>query len=825
MSRTGPDRTPQRLLLVSADIGEGHNATGRAIEEAAHRLWPECRVDWLDTLELMGPGVGPLFRWIYVRNVQSTPWLYDLFYNALWRQRWFADASRRFVGAWSGPPLRRAIARLNPDMIVSTYPMGTAGLDRLRRQGELDLPVSAVVSDFCPHPFWVYPEIDMHYVMSRASQDALYRAQPDARAAVCVPPVVPGFEPEDRHAARRRTQLPEAGFHVLVSCGSFGFGAVERAVDTALDVDDVDHVIVACGRNEQLRRRITERVHRRGPRAVEKVSALGWFEDMPGLTAAADVVITNAGGATALEAMACGRPVIMFEPIAGHGRGNADIMARSGLAELCSDTSALADTLGELSGDPGRLARLQQRVLDHARSADFTEQVRELGGLARHHGRRRLRATDAFFAQAETSNVPQQTGAILTLEGARTSESSQDWAQHLAKLIEHRGPRLPMLRTMLVRRRARRPVWQGVRELDPWRHLEHRDVVTPHEFHECIREFFSGPVPTDRPPWRIMLLRRDEEVRLLAKLHHSLGDGIAVTDTLVRLLRDSEPADNARAGETLDSAPTTPAVRDRIRSAVRRSATLARGFVGLAGSGFAPSSALDGKSTATRRFGAVELSAAKVRAGARAHGIPRSVLLIGLVAEALHRTLDEQRGTAPGQRVRAMVPRTTRAVHENPTGESFGNHTVAVAVDLPAGPMSPNERLATVARELFATQHTGQPHAAGLAMAALGLLPHPVQRWTVRRIYRHHFFNAIVSAMPGSAGPPHVWGALVAGVIPVLPLAPGVGLGVGMINWGEMVGIGITTDARLGALAERLQHHVQAAFDDLQDATSGDRHS
>ena len=39
---------PRRALMVSADIGEGHNSAGRALEEAIARAWPGCQVRWLD---------------------------------------------------------------------------------------------------------------------------------------------------------------------------------------------------------------------------------------------------------------------------------------------------------------------------------------------------------------------------------------------------------------------------------------------------------------------------------------------------------------------------------------------------------------------------------------------------------------------------------------------------------------------------------------------------------------------------------------------------------------------------------------------------------
>src|SRR5438270_2486281 len=276
---------PRRLLVVSADIGEGHNATARAVEERARRLWPDCEIRRVDTLQLMGRGVGPGFRWIYRVNVDTTPWLYDFFYRALWRYPWFAAASCRFTGVWSGIGLAPIIAEYRPDLVVSTYPLGTGGLDWIRRRGGLDLPVAAIISDFAPHPFWVYSEVDLHYVASQESLRAMYRARPDARGAVGAPPVVAAFHPTAETEARQRSGLPEDRLIVLVSCGSLGFGSVERAVDAALAAGPEVCVVVACGRNETLRARLVERAtlltpEFRSSSPAQRLVPLGWTSEM-----------------------------------------------------------------------------------------------------------------------------------------------------------------------------------------------------------------------------------------------------------------------------------------------------------------------------------------------------------------------------------------------------------------------------------------------------------------------------------------------------------------------------------------------------------------
>src|SRR5437879_228475 len=156
---------PVRVLIVSADMGEGHNSAGRALEQAARARWPEGEVRWLDTLDVMGRGVGPVFRGIYVTNVQRTPWLYEFFYTSIRKWRWFATSSKSFVGNWAGRRLGSQIDAFQPDVVMSTYPLGSAGLAWLRRHGRLAMPAGAWICDFSPHPFWVYPDLDLNLVM------------------------------------------------------------------------------------------------------------------------------------------------------------------------------------------------------------------------------------------------------------------------------------------------------------------------------------------------------------------------------------------------------------------------------------------------------------------------------------------------------------------------------------------------------------------------------------------------------------------------------------------------------------------------------------
>jgi UDP-N-acetylglucosamine:LPS N-acetylglucosamine transferase len=673
---------PRRLLVVSATIGEGHNATAAAVEERARALWPSCEIRRVDTLDLMGRATGPAFRWIYRTNVDRTPWLYDFFYRELWRRPWFAAASSRFTGAWAGRALRPVVAEYRPDLVVSTYPLGTGGMDWLRRHGGMEAPLAAIVSDFAPHPFWVYSEVDLHYVASEPSLRAMRRAQPDAKGAVGAPPVVSAFGPADRKTARAALGLPVDAPIALVSCGSLGFGSVERAVAAALAAHPALCAVVTCGRNEALR----ERLAARGEPASRLVP-MGWTDRMPELTAAADAVITNAGGATALEALATGRIVLLFEPIAGHGKANAALMEQAGLGRVCPDAPALTEALRSLLGTPDVLAAAERRAVEHTRPLDFDAEVAALPALPRHHGARRLAPSDALFVGAATAKVPQQLAAVIGLD-PMPSGAVLDPDRVTARLREHLAQRayaLPMLRRRLWTAPGRWPRWLDEEDVDPARHIDVAVVGTGggRTWDDAAEEFFDTPVPTDRPPWRLRVLadRASGRIAVLAAMHHALGDGLAVTATLVELMDDA-PAPVLRP---VPSVPEAPGGVGRVR--LVRAARLARGLFGLATAGRAAVGAA-GASGPARRYVTASLPALRVRAVARELRTSTTALLLGVLGEALHRhggpvttsngrlrtavPLTARRGGAPGRGAPADLSGGRRAGQAGPSGSQRG---------------------------------------------------------------------------------------------------------------------------------------------------------
>ncbi|MGH3823314.1 MAG: WS/DGAT domain-containing protein, partial [Pseudonocardiaceae bacterium] len=152
-----------------------------------------------------------------------------------------------------------------------------------------------------------------------------------------------------------------------------------------------------------------------------------------------------------------------------------------------------------------------------------------------------------------------------------------------------------------------------------------------------------------------------------------------------------------------------------------------------------------------------------------------------------------------------------------------GNHTAALAVDLPVGPMSPARRMVAVASALERQQQADQPAAAQAVVRALARLPAPLHARLVRAIYGRRFFTLITSVLPGPRKARYVWGVRVVSVFPVLPLADGVGLAVGFLSWADMIGVGVTTDTGILPGADRFAKALRRAFEDLAAHPQGVR--
>lgn len=792
-----------RVLVVSADMGGGHEATARALEEEITRRWPGSAICRVDTLDVMASWVGRLFRRIYVSNVETTPWLYEFFYSSLWRRRWFAEASKRFTGTWSGRRLIATLDRFDPDVIVSTYPLGSSGLAWLRRHRGLSVPTAAWVSDFAPHPFWVYRDIDVTVVLHESAALTARAAEPGARVVVGPPPAVAAFHPGDRDAARAAAGFAPDRFGVLVSCGSYAFGDTLAVVTQALDAADQVQVVAVCGRNEAAYAALQAL-----DRPASRLTVLGWTDQMPNLIRGADVVLTNAGGATAVEALASATAVLMYDPIAAHGVANADLMVLSGLAGLVADADRLADWLRAAITDRGLVAELAGAAQAHLARTDLADPLAELARvrLAPSAAGRRLRPADALFAQVDQPALRQELGVVCVVEPGRAGPS----------LVAEVGRRMADVAVGLsaLRREPvgqRRPHWRVYPTLDPAAHVGERTLPSGSPEAErwaAVEGFWSEPLPRGRPAWQARLVSTAGGATLVAfKLHHSVADGISALTVLEHIFEADRPhmSTSKPAG-----APPRRRISAAVVSGLTSSSQLLRGLVSLAAHGTAPQHPM----TRPPASGGHQLvpwtcSVGGLRDRARTLRVHPQELWLAVLATALGDLLRPDLAQ-PGHDLRTMVSVTLRPPRLD---RVFGNWTGTLALDLPLSPMPISQRTSLISARLRRQLTRGEPWAGAAALRVAGSLPAGLPRAFARAVYGRRFFGAAAAYLPGPRGARRLVGAPVQAVFPVLPLAPGAPVAVGATTSGGRVCVGLHLDPALGLSTAEVRAALQRAWD------------
>ena len=369
------DDLPRQVLIISAEMGEGHNAAAAALTEAIRERWPHCEVEQLDTMEVRGRRFARLARWSYSFQLNVWPWSYEVSYSVLSRSQRVADASRAAAEAFFGPRLERAMRGREPDVIISTYPFGSGALAWLRKKRGLDALTVTYIPAFHVHPLWAYEGIDLHFaVYDSAAEHALLPGL-EHTLRVGAPPVRKGFGDFSRDEARRLFGLPPEDFVVLVTGGAWGLGAVAAGVEALVHLDGPPvHVLAVCGKNSQLEAQVRALAETRPGR----LTVFGYINQMPEAMAAADVVVTNGAGVTVLEALRTPRPVVAFAPLAGHGIASTREMVRRHLAVEADDIAGLAGQVKRLRSDVQWLRTMEKAGEEWVRGRDLLLSIGEI---------------------------------------------------------------------------------------------------------------------------------------------------------------------------------------------------------------------------------------------------------------------------------------------------------------------------------------------------------------------------------------------------------------------------------------------------------------
>ncbi len=320
---------PRQILIISADIGEGHDLPARAVAREFADEDPDAQISIVNGLPAMGPILTRVLRENSAFMFRWVPWWFHFQYLLFMNFRPTRWLARRLLTAFGRRGLMRLIRAHDPDLIVSTYPGVTALLGELRRKGRLEVPCYSSITDLAGLHFWAHPGIDRHFVTHPESIEEVERIAGAGSVVWAKPPTSTAFlAARSRADARKALALPAEGRVIAVSGGGWGVGDLLGGTRAALAIPDAI-VLCLCGRNDKLRARVAREFG-----DEPRLRLMGFTDRMGDVLAASDALVHSSGGLTILEAIIRGCPVISYGFSYGHVRATNIALERFGLAEV-----------------------------------------------------------------------------------------------------------------------------------------------------------------------------------------------------------------------------------------------------------------------------------------------------------------------------------------------------------------------------------------------------------------------------------------------------------------------------------------------------------
>lgn len=344
-----------KVLILSCDMGEGHNSAAYAIADFLQKAKVECEV--LDTLSLKSKSASKKAALTYLRAIRI-PIFFRITYNM---GKLVSSPKRKSPVYYKNRSYRllleHYIKEYDFDTVITTHLFPAETLTALKRENRLQATTLGILTDYTCSPFWEETELDYYVIPHKDLTDEfLKHGLPAEKLLPYGIPVRPAFYDKlPKNEARQKFNIthgqsfrPDKPWYMIMS-GSMGFGKIGLLVSAIIRLEKTEvNIIVVCGTNHKLKNKLDFLFTNHS-----NIAILGFSKDIPLIMDACDVLFSKPGGLSSTEAAIKNIPIIHTAPIPGCETCNAAFFKEHGMSysssrikkqlmgaiRLCQDTA------------------------------------------------------------------------------------------------------------------------------------------------------------------------------------------------------------------------------------------------------------------------------------------------------------------------------------------------------------------------------------------------------------------------------------------------------------------------------------------------------
>lgn len=414
---------------------------------------------------------------------------------------------------------------------------------------------------------------------------------------------------------------------------------------------------------------------------------------------------------------------------------------------------------------------------------------------------------------------------LMIINGCLVLEHAVDRERIKALLVRRL---LPIRRfRQRIRRGKGHPFWEVDPELDLDAHVLKTELPAPGDdraLAEVVSSLMSEPLSLDRPLWRFHLLDGYKGgCVLMGRLHHCIGDGMALLLVLLSLtdregdvaeslgLADDahnpfldlfrHPPHNVEAAKRLAAEIMPDGIRlmEQTAEAFQSLGRMTTGLASTAAFTRLVSRLPDPKTIFKGPLGVAKKVAwsepillADVREVGKALGGTINDVLLSAMTGGLRRYLDRHGARGHGLSFRAAMPVNLRSLDRM---SEMGNRFGLIFLSLPLGEDDPVARLAELRRRALALKRSAEPVVVYGILRLLGVVPLAVQKMVVKIFGTKA--TAVMTNVPGPREILYLAGNPIREFFFWVPQSGKLGLGISILSYAGHVRLGLATDAGL----------------------------
>ena len=368
----------KKALILTADAGFGHRAAANAVADALKR-YPDPAIEPV-IVNLLDDPATP--RWLretqsdFDRIVREIPKVYEVAYDQSDKPGPSTVASFGLAAILYNP-LNKAIRDVEPDIVISTYPLYSGSMsawymrnESLLRTRDGDqflganskkhLPFLQIVTDlYTVHAIWFSYAPDRTCVSTeKVRKDAIQFGCLPGNVVVTGIPVRPDLTEIQTDKNKLRSLYGvDPKLPLLLAVGS------KRVTGMVDYLNVVNHcgfpvqIVMAAGGDEDLYQQMKD---------IEwhiPVKIYNYCNTLSELMLASDMILTKAGGLITSESLAAGLPMLLCDVLPGQEEGNAKVVEEGGAGKVLHSQLDLLETLCHmLMDDRSKLRMMQQKA-------------------------------------------------------------------------------------------------------------------------------------------------------------------------------------------------------------------------------------------------------------------------------------------------------------------------------------------------------------------------------------------------------------------------------------------------------------------------------